>query len=137
MTAATVLVVSFGFTVLPVRAANEYYVSPIDGVPAGSDAADGSAAAPFLTFTNALAHASDGDTIWLYPGKHLIEKGPDKVPYILVEKAVRIKSINGPEDTYFTGKAGTGTAENNYYAFKINNKVRSWREFQLETFRRA
>ncbi len=122
--------VFFGFIVLSVNAANEYYVSPIDGVPAGSDAADGSAATPFLTVTNALAHAADGDTIWLYSGGYEVCSTNKDVPYIRIDKGVRIKSLSGPENTYFTNGKGVSQA----YAFYLNHEDASVEGVMVKDF---
>ncbi len=62
---------------------------------------------------NAAAAASDGDTVWVTNGVY--DAGGDVAPYtdalvsrMVVERAVAVRSMNGPEETFIVGAEATG-----------------------------
>ena len=81
--------------------ATEYWVATT-----GSDLPGtvGDSSDPFLTLTNALAHASANDTIWVRPGTYPVTQNGNKdTPWAVINKAVTVISEAGPETTFFDG----------------------------------
>ena len=94
----------------------------------GDDAAAGTEAAPFATLTNALAKATNGDTINLKAGTYELKTSPiwkghdaayqssNNSPMFLLTNAVSVIGVEGADKTFIDGKSS-----GNKYAFYLNN----------------
>ncbi|NCC69882.1 MAG: hypothetical protein EOM14_17130, partial [Clostridia bacterium] len=82
--------------VIPVHAA-PYHVAT-----SGDDSADGSSwATPFLTISNAVENAGNGDEILVTNGTYEITN------QISITEGIELKSVNGPESTVIRRSSGT------------------------------
>ena len=101
----------------------------------GSDAPGtaGDASAPFLTLTNALAHASDYDTIRFRAGTYPVTKNVNgDTPWAVIDKAVTIISEDGPATTAFDGGNVSPV-----YPFQITSAGATLAGFTIRNFKSA